>query len=331
MRQLTMQSLVAVMCWHATMTLAAEPARPATGFFPGSSPAERKIYDALDNQTSVSFRDTPMHDVLSFMQQQHQINLVIDRSSIEQAGIARDQVVSLELSGIRLRTALRIILSEFKLDFVVRDDALFVTSALRAEQWLTTRTYPVRDLIYGHGDSWEQLMTAVEAAAGTEWKSADNRTGGSMAPVPEVGALVVTQNDRGHEAVVDLLNSLRRADQIDAIEAGTGTEHTTGFVTFDRVVMNLNDPKLIKYLTLEIVLVVEPNKRQEMAVLLERHKPRLKHRLTSVVADRKVEDVMGADGIEKLRTDIAEEFNLVIAGKKAGPVSEVLFDEWHID
>lgn len=331
MRRFTMLLLVTALCLHAAAAAADKPGRTKTGFFPGSTPEEQRILAALDEQTGIKFADTPLIDALRFLQRQHEINLVMDIPSIEQAGTRTDAPVDLELSGIRLRSALRIMLSDFKLDFVVRNEALTVTSKARAEQWLITRTYPVRDLIDGHGDAWEALMSAVEAAAGTEWKSADNPAAGTMASVPQVGCLVVTQNDRGHDAVVELLNSLRRANENYAIEAGTETEQATAIVAFERVVLNLYDSDPSKCLALGIVLVVAPDKRRAVAVILEQHKPRLKHQLAMLVADRKLEDVMGSKGINDLRTDIVAAFNQILAGKEDCPVSEVLFDEWHVD
>ncbi len=45
--------------------------------------------------------------------------------------------------GVTLRSALRLMLKEFDLTFVVRDEVLLITGTEPASEMLMTRTYPV--------------------------------------------------------------------------------------------------------------------------------------------------------------------------------------------
>ena len=51
------------------------------------------------------------------------------------------------MKGISLRSALRLILEEFDLTYVVQDEVLKITSKEKADEILTTRVYPVADLV----------------------------------------------------------------------------------------------------------------------------------------------------------------------------------------
>lgn len=111
----------------------------------------------------------------------------------------------------------------------------------------------------------------------------------------------------------------------------TGNPDEARFIVFDRMVMNLNDPALIKYLTLEIVMRVDARDEMDIRGLIEKKKPMLKDRLTTLVADKTLEDVMGRVGINRLRREVLDEFNKILFPDGIYLVHEVLFDEWHVD
>jgi hypothetical protein len=109
--------------------------------------AERRITAALDDQTTINFADTPLLDVVEYLQRQHDIPIILDVVAIEEAGLLVDEPIDLVLAGITLQSALKIMLSEFELTYVIEDEVMKITTIEVANEKLSTRVYPVGDLV----------------------------------------------------------------------------------------------------------------------------------------------------------------------------------------
>lgn len=113
------------------------------------SPAEEKIQAALiDPQgVEIEFIDTPLKDAMEFLADAHDITILIDEPALVEEGIAIDEPINRTLSGITLRSALKIILEPLGLTYVIEDEVMKITSILASEDILSTRVYPVGDLV----------------------------------------------------------------------------------------------------------------------------------------------------------------------------------------
>ncbi|MFT5094981.1 MAG: hypothetical protein ACI93T_003825, partial [Porticoccaceae bacterium] len=109
--------------------------------------AERRITAALDDQTTINFADTPLTDVVDYLSRTHEIPIILDTVAIEEAGLLVDEPVNLVLAGITLQSALKIMLSEFELTYVIEDEVMKITTIEVANEKLSTRVYPVGDLV----------------------------------------------------------------------------------------------------------------------------------------------------------------------------------------
>ncbi|MFT4558695.1 MAG: hypothetical protein ACI92S_004078 [Planctomycetaceae bacterium] len=109
--------------------------------------AERRITAALDDQTTINFADTPLTDVVDYLSRTHEIPIILDVVAIEEAGLLVDEPVNLVLAGITLQSALKIMLSEFELTYVIEDEVMKITTVEVAAEILSTRVYPVGDLV----------------------------------------------------------------------------------------------------------------------------------------------------------------------------------------
>ena len=107
-----------------------------------ADPAEPKIWAALNEETAFHFADKPLSDVIEYLQQRHQINIQLDYKALSDAGIGSDIPISRSLKGITLRSALRLLLDELDLTYVVRNGVLMITSKIEAEN-MTNTTYPM--------------------------------------------------------------------------------------------------------------------------------------------------------------------------------------------
>ncbi len=113
-----------------------------------SSPSEERIVNALDDQTELSFSDTPLDQAIEYLADLHNIPIIIDEKALEDEGIAKDTPVpNLQLSGITLRSALKLMLEPLGLNYVIEDEVMKITTQAIAEETLQTRVYPVGDLV----------------------------------------------------------------------------------------------------------------------------------------------------------------------------------------
>ncbi|MCO6458687.1 MAG: hypothetical protein J5I93_25550 [Pirellulaceae bacterium] len=112
-----------------------------------TSPAEEKIFSALDEPTVLQFNDQPLSDVVEFLKDYHKINIIIDNKALDDVGLGSDTPVTQDLSGISLRSGLRLLLKELDLTYVVKDEVLKITTPEEAESDLVTKVYPVGDLV----------------------------------------------------------------------------------------------------------------------------------------------------------------------------------------
>jgi hypothetical protein len=113
---------------------------------PGS--AEQKIYSALEEPVeNFDFVETPLRDVVAQIEDAHGIQVELDVRSLEDFGIDLDTPITKNLSGISLRSALRLALGELDLAYLVKDEVLLITTSQRAEEDLVIKVYPVADLV----------------------------------------------------------------------------------------------------------------------------------------------------------------------------------------
>ncbi|MFT5523566.1 MAG: tetratricopeptide (TPR) repeat protein, partial [Pirellulaceae bacterium] len=112
-----------------------------------SGSAEQRIFEALDDETIFEFIETPLSDVITFLETQHDIQIELDTKALDAIGIDPNTSTSKNLRGISLRSALRLMLKDLELTYVVRDEVLLITTPEEAESKLVTKVYPVGDLV----------------------------------------------------------------------------------------------------------------------------------------------------------------------------------------
>ncbi|HET6878976.1 MAG TPA: hypothetical protein VFI31_02405 [Pirellulales bacterium] len=197
------------------------PKRP-TEAYPRPNKTQQEIAQRLSARTELQFHEAPLVQLLDELQRVHQIQAVIDRDGLGNAGISLDVPINFHLTGLTLREALNSILSELDLTYILRDDVLWITSKDIAENMTTTKVYPVLDLIItsdskesarGEYDSLVQLIVANIST--TTWDDGDE---GSVMAYPPAGAIVVRQTAERHNEVQRLLDALRAAHDLAETE-----------------------------------------------------------------------------------------------------------------
>lgn len=114
--------------------------------------------------------------------------------------------------------------------------------------------------------------------------------------------------------------------------AGTTTVRSDGpcFVSFGRIVTNLNEPTLTKYLSIELTLQTDADHEEDVKAAVETRKPILSTWLTSHLADKTLEDIRGKVGVNRLRREIQDNFNSLLFVDGRERVQDVLFEEFHV-
>lgn len=122
---------------------------------------EEKISRALDMQTTLEFPDNTLKEVVDYITQLHNIPIRLDEQALTDAGLDADTRVNLVISGITLRSALKLLLENVngtELTYIIEDEVMKITTAEKANEKYQTRVYPVGDLVIP--------IPIIQAAAG---------------------------------------------------------------------------------------------------------------------------------------------------------------------
>lgn len=218
---------------------AASPPVAAPEFLPRLSPNEDRILRALSEPTEVAFNDNPLEEALNYLKDLHKIEIWIDKEELSANGIATDQQVNLNISGITLRSTLRLLLKPLLLTYVIEDEVLKVTTKdgkFDERQRFVTRTYPAGDLFDSREEA-NELVEVIEsglglrpqekeaAPRGVSIKTLSFAEGAGVPNVPnsEPGTITVSIKARAivarqtltvHDQIRQLLRDLREAKSL---------------------------------------------------------------------------------------------------------------------
>lgn len=208
-------------------------AEPDLAARPLPTPRQWKILAALDQPSELHFSEQPLADAMNYLKTRHDIEVQLDGKALEENGTSADTPITLDVKEIRLRSLLRLILTNLDLTYVVGDGYLFLTSKTEVENKLSCKVYPVHDLVTLDSEFRPPLKLSEPAEA--DFQSLIDMIVGTVVPTTwdEVGgpgaieaflqsqSIAVSQTDEGHEDLVLLLTALRRIrdDQIAAAKS----------------------------------------------------------------------------------------------------------------
>ena len=81
------------------------------------------------------------------LQDDYGIPIKLDTTALEEIGINTDEPVTVNLHNISLRSALRLMLKDLQLTYIIQDEVLMITTPEEAEANLVVKVYPVADLV----------------------------------------------------------------------------------------------------------------------------------------------------------------------------------------
>lgn len=169
--------------------------------------SEARIRWALQSPTDVEFIETPLEEAINFLKEQHNISIVLDRQKIADEGVATDTPVTLQLSGIRLESVLHLILEKYKLDWIIQDEVLKITTQSHAAKALETHVYKVRHLLDAGHDEDNLIDTINATVLPNSW----DWVGGPGSIMMANETLIVRQTQHVHSEIERLLSDLQNA------------------------------------------------------------------------------------------------------------------------
>jgi type II secretory pathway component GspD/PulD (secretin) len=109
--------------------------------------AEMRVRRSLKNPVSLHFDNAPLGEVLKFVADAQGININVDEPGLTEEAVTSSTPVSIAVDGIKLESALKLILGPLNLGYTIENEVLNITSSLRKQGELKTTVYQVADLV----------------------------------------------------------------------------------------------------------------------------------------------------------------------------------------
>ena len=189
------------------------------------TPADGRIRRALDEKTKLQFQDAEIGEVIAYLKRLHKIEIQLDRESLEEYDLGSDTLVTCTVKDISLRSALKLMLRDLDLTYIIRDEVLLITSEDVAQENRLTRIYDVADLVAyrdekGIYTDYEPLIDVLTAAAEPEsWMCMGGNGIVTGYDFGTARVVVVSQTEEVHSKIVGVLTAIR---QVAAQHPGNG-------------------------------------------------------------------------------------------------------------
>jgi len=187
--------------------------------------AEQSINAALNRRASFALAATPLSNVKQSLQSQLGVPVLLDVRALRDAGITEDTTFDFSANDVNLRAAIRRILGDRDLNWLVQDGAMVITTSDVAKTMTDVRVYPAADLMLAVDNDGAYVFdfdaiieTITSVVAPSSWDS--NGGAGSIAPYQASGSLVVSQTREVHEQIAMLLDMLRVARRTQGLDPG---------------------------------------------------------------------------------------------------------------
>ncbi|MEJ7590483.1 MAG: hypothetical protein WKF77_02975, partial [Planctomycetaceae bacterium] len=110
--------------------------------------SELQIETSLGQKVSLHFHDVPLTEVIRHIATVHGINIAMKTRAIETEGLTANQLVSIDVDGITLKSALNLLLDQAGgLVYSIENETLMISNRLEQETTMALATYPVADLV----------------------------------------------------------------------------------------------------------------------------------------------------------------------------------------
>ncbi len=188
-------------------------------------PIHQRLLKALNQEIELNFNDTPLREVVRVISKKIGANFAVDSRSLDEEGIKVTTPVSIVVSGLSARSALRLILEPLHLTYVVEDEVIMIVSRQRAKGELIVTTYAVADLLATEPavaektdaeqieSGLKQIIEVIQSTVSPDsWDAAGGP--GSVRSYATTRSLVVRQTRDVHAEIAKLLEQIRRLKRL---------------------------------------------------------------------------------------------------------------------
>jgi hypothetical protein len=194
--QRQIRGLLAALRQHGRRTFVLDP------------PQHSLLRQELQENVSVAFRDTPLETAVLQLAETAEIDIRLDLPALREARVREREPVTLSLTDRKLKTVLQAMLIDLDLTWILQDGVLWITSHTKADEFLKTAVYDVRDLCRDDAES-DALSEAITSQTEPEWWDHVGGPGTIEFALP--GTLVIHNTEKALGDVLDLLETYRAA------------------------------------------------------------------------------------------------------------------------
>ncbi|MBN2291412.1 MAG: hypothetical protein JXM70_03240 [Pirellulales bacterium] len=172
-----------------------------------------KFEKALQQPTSFEFIKTPLSEIANYFGKMHGINVLLDRQGFRDDYLDPEMPITFSLKHpVTFRSALKWVLRDLDLDYVIEDEVIFILSGCAAQARSETRIYAVSKLVANSGEKIEKVAEIITKCIAPEsW----SKVGGEGDVIPftikDQSVLIVTQTCDVHCDIEEFLDELRAA------------------------------------------------------------------------------------------------------------------------
>ena len=172
------------------------------------SEEDRKIMNTMSSPLTFSLKNEPFQSFLDIMEKQFGSPLVIDQQALQLMNITTETPITVNSRGWSTRTILRKVLSDLGLSYVIKEKTIHITSPDRAKETMTTRAYPIGDIIgnmnmnmpgnYNQAVFIQNVQNIMNSIMALDPKSWQPEGAGSIVFEPSTMSLIIRQTAEFH-------------------------------------------------------------------------------------------------------------------------------------
>jgi hypothetical protein len=123
------------------------------GALPSGGFSDEALKKTLLESCSIDFENTPLDVAINSLMARYKIEIKIDRKALESVGLELDEPITKKVSNVSLRSALKIMLGDLELTYMIKGNVLLITTQEVYLDSLDLKDYPVSDLVLFVGNS----------------------------------------------------------------------------------------------------------------------------------------------------------------------------------
>lgn len=165
--------------------------------------ASQKVAAHLHEETKLQFVETPLQDVVEYLQNLHDIPILVNRAELDSSGIDPELTITVNIESLSLPVALDQMTRQHNLGWYIAGGALVITSYDEANLRLSNRIYKLNQL-----DAVGAAKVITKVISPESWSEQGGKA--NLAVIRDRNLLVIRQNREGHEAIESLLTQLEQ-------------------------------------------------------------------------------------------------------------------------